>query len=94
MYTDDFLEVWAAMSPRKGIKQGKMPAFKIWQKKKPPKAECIAMLEALKKTDQWRNGYVPDLRKLLHNDFWLDDPPFLPKELLEIDRSLYVTQQR
>lgn len=55
-------------------KTGKQDALKKWQKIKPPLQKILAALEWQKKSQQWRQGFIPNPATYLNQHRWEDEP--------------------
>jgi phage replication O-like protein O len=67
---NDFLLFWKAY-PKK---VGKDLAIKTWNKKKPKVDEVLTALEWQTKTQQWKDGYIPNPATYLNEGRWQDEP--------------------
>jgi hypothetical protein len=76
---DGFEEFWKAYPPRRGVRDGKDTARKVWKKLKPSKAKQEAIMDALavqRHCQQWQedNGrFIPQASTWLNQARWEDE---------------------
>lgn len=70
-YPPEFEAIWDGCVPHTGNKHA---AFKQWSKDKPNPTLTISVYLEWAETDSWQRGYIPHLRKWLHDRGWETHP--------------------
>ena len=75
-YPAEFEELWRGCEERRGNKE---PAFKAWQRVKPPLRLTLERYALRRQTEQWQRGFIPHLSTWLNQRGW-ETPPE-PREM-------------
>lgn len=70
-YPAEFEQLWSQCTGRRGNKH---PAFKAWQRERPPLNLTVERYLLWSKTDNWQRGFVPHFATWLNRRGWQDEP--------------------